>query len=279
MKTEADLAPEIAALGAGRAALEVQLQALRQWLELRGRVYASDGNYSEENTFFDFIGFCVTKLTKTLGAIVTLLDYHFPEDAAILGRSAYELYLAIGAVSANPQLMDDFVFKPIGKRTGRLRHPVTAAGKPVWRTLLDSETGEEMSSGVSVARLAEATRHPEDARLHPIIYGFLSEHVHTNMLASGAYRTSDQTRYTHTGYGGLLQYTFWTVYIGAIVIDLFGEFEGEPADRLNDVWTEAKAGSKDAVRELLNVLKVSEGFEPVPDLISARLRLVPDREL
>lgn len=276
MTAEDNFPPEVMALGAGRAALEVQLQALQFWVELRGKVYASAGDYSAEHTYIDFIGFCVTKFTKSLGAIVTLLDSGFPEDAGILTRSAYESYLAIAAVSADPQLTDDFVFKPIGKHAGRLVHPVATSGKPIWRTLVDSETGEEFSSGVSIARLSEVTGYPADAQLHPVVYGFLSEHVHTNMLASGAYRTLDETAYSISQYGGLLQYTFWATYVGAIVIDLFSGFDGED-DRLEAAWNEAKAGSLEALRELLSVMQVSDGFERVPELMSARLGLKASR--
>ena len=86
----------------------------------------------------------------------------------------------------------------------------------------------------------------------------------------------DETAYSISQYGGLLQYTFWATYVGAIVIDLFSGFDGED-DRLEAAWNEAKAGSLEALRELLSVMQVSDGFERVPELMSARLGLKASR--
>src|SRR5687767_11875300 len=85
--------------------------------------------YREDYVTNDFFYYCITKSAKSLLAINHLLEKGLGEDAQILLRSAYENYLAISFLSANPERLDDLVDRKVGIFTGRYDHPLNSKGK------------------------------------------------------------------------------------------------------------------------------------------------------
>lgn len=63
---------------------------------------------------YDFEYFTFTKSTKTLLSIRTLLKENRNEDVLILLRSIFENYLACRYFNENDELIDNFIFIPIG---------------------------------------------------------------------------------------------------------------------------------------------------------------------
>src|SRR5262245_10464885 len=85
-------------------------------------------DYRDDYVTNDFIYYCVTKSTKTLLAINALIALGLGEDAQILLRSAYENYLAISYLRANPHRLDDLVEMKIAVSGGHVEHPLTSKG-------------------------------------------------------------------------------------------------------------------------------------------------------
>lgn len=173
----------------------------------------------------DFFYYCFTKSTKTLAAINMLLDDGFGEDAQILVRASYENYLAIAFLAAHPERLDDLVTKKIGLKTGDFEHPVTPAGRKDYRKVVDLETGETLPFSLSVAEMSALTKYPEDLVVHQLLYGFLSEHCHAHMMASGNYRDPSNRRYVVFNLSQTLQAKVYALYVYTLSISELARFQ------------------------------------------------------
>lgn len=158
----------------------------------------------------DFVYFCVAKTCKSTGAIIALLKQEYPEDALIILRSVYENYLSIGYLLKNPANVDDLVFKRVGLAAGVFVHPLTPKNKRDTRKLLDPASGEIYDFGLTIGELARGALRGVDLNLHSGMYPYLCEHVHSNMIASGNYRNTDETRYTYKDNSNTTLARFWT---------------------------------------------------------------------
>lgn len=164
----------------------------------------------------DFLYFCVAKTCKSTGAVIELLKQEYPEDALIILRSIYENYLSIRYLLKNPLNVDDLVSKRVGLATGAFVHPLTPKNKKNTRKLLDPASGEVYDFDLTIGELARGALSDVDLNLHSGMYPYLCEHVHPNMIASGNYRNTDETRYTYKDNSNTKLARFWvcvTLYL------------------------------------------------------------------
>ncbi|MBE9205838.1 hypothetical protein IQ244_04780 [Nostoc sp. LEGE 06077] len=177
----------------------------------------AEDDFSQEIVVHDYVFYCFTKACKSLMAVSLLLDNRLPEDAMILLRSVYESYLHIVYVLQNPDHIDDFVQKKIGIYTGRFKHPVSKKGNKMCNQVIDSETGEISTYGIGISTLVHGSKYQFDKEVHTVMFPFLSEHTHPNMIASGNYR-EDDIYYSYWQASNTLQSAFYAVYISTLIL-------------------------------------------------------------
>jgi hypothetical protein len=267
-----EIPPVFLALGGLRAALELHFRALASVVDRLGVVQAAAvPKVSRAGARHDFLFFCITKSCKTVAAITSLLDSYFSEETYPLTRTVYEHYIAIACVLANDKYLDEFLTKPIGLSAGTLQHPVSKSGKPIHREMVHTASGVRFPGIASVGELARSTGYKYDAEVHRVLYTFLSEHTHPNMLGSGNYRDSSGTRYSYSEKTGLLQAAFWACFVSALVVSEVSKLVRVPAE-VREQLREANAASKEALDEALRILETTGSFARVPELVRARLR-------
>jgi Family of unknown function (DUF5677) len=184
----------------------------------------AEDNFSQDIVVHDYVFYCFTKACKSLMAVSLLLDNRLSEDAMIILRSVYESYLHIVYVLQNPERIDDFVQKKIGLYTGRLKHPVSKKGNKMSNQVIDSETGEISPYGIGMSTLVNGSKYQFDKDVHTVMFPFLSEHTHPNMIASGNYR-ADDIYYSYWQASNTLQSAFYAVYISTLILSEALAFE------------------------------------------------------
>jgi len=184
----------------------------------------AEDDFSQQIVVHDYVFYCFTKACKSLMSVSLLLDNRLPEDAMILLRSVYESYLHIVYVLQNPERIDDFVQKKIGLYTGRLKHPVSKKGNKLANQVIDSETGEILTYGIGMSTLFYGSKYQFDKEVHTVMFPFLSEHTHPNMIASGNYR-DDDIYYSYWQASNTLQSAFFAVYLSTLILSEALTFE------------------------------------------------------
>ena len=74
--------------------------------------------HDKSHTFHDYLMLCLTKATKTFGSNYILITNYRGEDALILCRSIYEIYLTVSFLLANPGEINSLVAGKIGLKAG-----------------------------------------------------------------------------------------------------------------------------------------------------------------
>lgn len=184
----------------------------------------AENNFSHQRVVHDYVFYCFTKACKTLMAISLLIDNKLPEDAMILLRSVYESYLHIVYVLNNPNHIDDLVQKKIGLSIGRLKHPISKKGDKKFNQVIDSQTGEISTYGIGMSTLVNGSKYQFDKAVHTVMFPFLSEHTHPNMIASGNYREND-IYYSYWEASNTLQSAFFAVYVSTLILSEALAFE------------------------------------------------------
>lgn len=226
-------------------------------------------SYQDRYVINDFFYYCITKSTKTLIAINLLIRSNLGEDAQILLRSAYENYLAASFLLANPARLDDLVGKKIGVHTGYFKHPINSKGKSDRRNIVDPCSGEVLPFEVPVAEMASTGRHTEDNDVHWHLYGFLSEHVHPHMMASGNYRDESRIRYSYVTQTQTLQASIFATYIYLLLLCEVRYFEGLDDLDLKSTDKLARSGAE-IVERTLSVMEFDPPMDALPIAIRAR---------
>ncbi len=147
-----------------------------------------------EELSFDIAFFCFTKsvrLNESIEEIIRICNY---EDAYALLRGAYELYIYMAFIRADNNRISDSIFK-IGLETGMYKHPVTKKGKLNKSLIVDTTNNNVYQYGLGIFEKVQHTQFVEDKEVHNIIYKFLSEHCHVNIMTSGNYRDDKTLRY------------------------------------------------------------------------------------
>jgi len=229
-------------------------------------------NYNDANVANDFFYYCFTKSTKTLIAINVLIEERLGEDAQILIRAAYENYLAISFLVSNPDRLDDLVAKKVGAHTGYLQHPLTSRGRIDYRKVIDPDSGEKLPFGLSVAEMVSLGKYSEDREVHWPLYGFLSEHCHPHMMASGNYRDKTNLHYSYENKIQVLQAVVYATYIYVLLLDEARCFQQLKRPEAGKASKLIKAGIA-IIKRALKILIFEQPMERLPNAISSRLEL------
>ncbi|MDP2388570.1 MAG: DUF5677 domain-containing protein [Bacteroidota bacterium] len=170
--------------------------------------------------FHDLVLFGYTKSCKSLLASRILIENIYQEDAQIILRSVYETYLSLNYVYRNPNTIEHFTKKSIGVSAGLLQHPTNKHGKKIKNQIINPDTNEVEAFGISIATLVSALPKNSEIKAHDIIYPYLCEHTHFNMISSGNYREPDHKKYTYINYHSYDQPIIIQEYIMLIFLDL-----------------------------------------------------------
>ena len=213
-------------------------QFIQSYSIVEASIHQDKENY-EYLCFNDFLHCCFTKSCKSLLAIQNLLLNKFPEDALIVLRSVYENYLHISYVLANPDKIDDLVKKIIGAKLGYFKHPLSKKGKPIKNKIIDPTTDEILDFGIFINDLVEGGKYEIDKQIHTILYPFLCELVHFNMITAGNYRDPEnEWKFSYANENNCLQSYTTALYIGILILTEFSYFEDiSPEDEENLILT------------------------------------------
>ena len=144
----------------------------------------------------DYVFFCYTKGTRSLLAADILLTEGFFEDVKVLIRSIYECYINASFAFHNPDKINDLIGLRVGEYFGRYTHPISKKGNVIRKKLIHPITKEIIDFNTSIAKMASNTNKERDAKVHPVLYSFLSEFTHVHMIASGSYRNDTEDWYS-----------------------------------------------------------------------------------
>jgi hypothetical protein len=161
-------------------------------LQKRSKSQATDQN----DLVHDYVFFCYTKGTRSLLAANILLTEGLFEDAKIVIRSVYECYINASFAFRNPDKIDDLIELRVGEYFGTYTHPISKKGSIIRKKLIHPITKEVIDFNTSVAKMASNTNKEWDAKVHPLLYSFLSEFTHVHMIASGSYRNDTEDWYS-----------------------------------------------------------------------------------
>ncbi|RUR73894.1 DUF5677 domain-containing protein [Chlorogloeopsis fritschii PCC 9212] len=226
-----------------------------------------ENDFSQEIVVHDYVFYCFTKACKSLMAVSLLLDNRLPEDAMILLRSVYESYLHIVYVLKNPERIDDFVQKKIGLYTGRFKHPVSKKRNKMSNQVINSETGEISNYGIGMSTLVNGSNYKFDKEVHTVIFPFLSEHTHPNMIASGSYR-KDDIYYSYWQASNTLQSTFFAVYISTLILSEALTFE--KLVEAKEIKYQCRQSIK-LCEQFLALVECPNPFDSFPNNVQSRL--------
>lgn len=158
----------------------------------------SNQESTTEELAYDIAFFCFTKsirLNESIEAVIKICNY---EDAYALLRGAYELYVYMAFIRADNNRISDSIFK-IGLEAGMYKHPVTKKGKLNKSLIVDTTNNNVYQYGLGIFEKVQQSPFASDKEIHNIIYKFLSEHCHVNMMTSGNYREDKTLRYKING--------------------------------------------------------------------------------
>lgn len=229
-------------------------------------------DFDETNVTNDFFYYCVTKSAKTLIAINRLIEEHLGEDAQILLRASYENYLAISFLAANPDRLDDLVAKKVGVHTGYLQHPVSPSGRINYRKVIDPDSGEHLPFDLSIAEMVSLGKYSEDREVHWPLYGFLSEHCHPHMMASGNYRDKTNLRNSYENKGQVLSAVVYATYIYLLLLYEVRCFEPLKRPESGQVAKLIRSGAA-IIKRALKILIFERPVERLPNAMRCRIGL------
>ncbi|MHC5765743.1 MAG: DUF5677 domain-containing protein [Nostoc sp.] len=232
-----------------------------------------DNDFSQEYVVHDYVFYCFTKACKSLMAVSILLENKLPEHAMSLLRNVYENYLHIIYVIQNPENIDDFVHKKIGLYTGRLQHPVSQKGRKLSNQVIDTQTGETSPYGVGISTLVSRSKYKYDQAVHTIMFPFLSEHTHPNMVASSNYREDDDIHYSYWQASNTLQAAFFALYISTLILSESLTFEA--LVEIKEIKYECRQSMK-LCKRFLTLMEFPNQFDSLPNDIQNRITELAD---
>jgi len=245
------------------------LELGRDWLNAKADRRTMSSAQVKEDVVHDFACFALTKGVRSARAAAVLVDGGFYEDALVATRTAYECYLHVAFILAQPSRVDDLVSARLGAYSGAYDIPLTKNGKRKWQTVIDPESGRTFSNGIPIPELAMGTNYPQDRGVHQQLYAFLSEHAHVHMVALGSYVTVDYERFVcepspSNPYSAnlMLSYVAWL-----LVSELAASGEVDPFDPDEEAELDIL---RDALHEALEV-EVDDPLSGLPEAMRLRL--------
>jgi hypothetical protein len=201
----------------------LQIELLEELINRNGDVKVLTKEVNEivgRDVYHDFVYFVLTKTCKSLRASILLAEKIFPEDSQILLRSVYENYLTLNHLSKNMEDLDLFVSKTIGLAAGFFSHPLSSNNKVQRNKILNPETGEVSSFGISINTMASSINSLIEKEAHKELYPYLCELTHLNMISSGNYRNKEGSKYIYNAYESYHNPYIFLPYVLIIFCDL-----------------------------------------------------------
>ncbi|ERI11706.1 hypothetical protein HMPREF0083_00226 [Aneurinibacillus aneurinilyticus ATCC 12856] len=154
----------------------------------------------------DFIFFCFSKFTKTILAIDKLIKSGFYEDALILTRSNYENFINSKAVVINPKMIDHLVEYKLGLINEK-KYKFVNKRKSI---IANIETNAEIQYINTISKIAKKSKEQDTYR---IVYSYLCDITHCNIITSGYYRNGIQYSYELKNEIALYNALLWSVFL------------------------------------------------------------------
>jgi|GEM_PF-6448006 len=162
---------------------------------------------------YDYIFLGLTKITKTLIAILELERIGCYEDALILTRSNLEMYFKSRAVYYDDKLVDNFIQIELGLHDKKYR--IISYNKRLRTRIIKSINGQEFNY---LDNYKEIALRADEVYLYSNFYGFLSEVCHCNMITSGYYRkTFNEEKYSYNEKSGEARFNLLMINIIIII--------------------------------------------------------------
>ncbi|HWZ15855.1 MAG TPA: tetratricopeptide repeat protein [Mucilaginibacter sp.] len=192
--------------------LKINLKKQQEVIDEYGETRYLKSN-NQKDIPFDYIFFCFTKFTKTINAILILIDKGLPEDAMALLYSVYRNYLTINFVVKNPDLVQLFILYPSYDRMVDENNILNSLA------YLDPKTKEERRVYPLLNKLIVHTARKEDAIVHSYLDMHLSDHAYSSFMAAGNFRNAKENHYNYKSDGMVLQAAYLCSYLQYITFD------------------------------------------------------------
>jgi hypothetical protein len=255
-----------------RKLINSQLSLFEKLIDINGEVICIKKNQSEiefEDLFHDFIFFALTKTYKSFRASLILADNFFQEDSQVIIRTIYENYLSIKYVSKTPSEIYHFTYKALGISTNQLSHPLSKNGRLQKNKILNPKTGDIEEFGLSITKMAENLESDHEIVLHKILYPYLCEHTHLNMIASGNYRNNEDNKYLYDSLEGYYDPFIYQAYLLILFIDYFTTDIGLSDEKLaRKMFALNKSIKKELITILANYNKENSMIDLIDHMVS-----------
>jgi len=176
-----------------------------------------NGEIDGGDAFSDFFLFCLTKSFKSFGAVNTLIQHQFSQDALILLRTVYETYLILSYLIKNPMEINEILGKRLGFSKGVYQKIKDTKGRIIRGKLIDTRNQEVFDFGISISKISKSGRYEIDGLIHEILYKFLSEFVHPNMICSVGYMDVKNCKFSYRNNESYLIPMWISVYLQTII--------------------------------------------------------------
>lgn len=183
-----------------------------------------NGDIDGGDAFSDFILFCLTKSFKSLGAVNILIQHQFSQDALIILRTIYETYLIISYLIKNPLEINEILGKKLGFSKGVYQKIKDSKGKIIRGKLIDIRNQQVFDFGISISKISKSGRYEIDGQIHEILYKFLSEFVHPNMICSVGYMDKRKGKFSYRNNESYLIPMWISVYLQTIILHEIHDF-------------------------------------------------------
>ena len=142
--------------------------------------------------------FCLTKSIRTMGAIESLTDEGFGEDALILIRSMFEAYLHVAYSLSCPDRAELLAQARVGLIAGTHRYLKSARGRTDFSRIEETASGRVLDVGIGFKAMAKASPFAGDIELYDTLYEFLSGYAHPDISAFPTYVDGATSTYEHS---------------------------------------------------------------------------------
>lgn len=202
------------------------MESIKEFIDKYGLVLGIKKNWKIDggDAFSDFFMFCLTKSFKSFGAVNTLIQYQFSQDALILLRTIYESYLILSYLIKNPSEIEEILKKRLGFSKGVFQQVKNSKGKVVRGKLIDTRNQEIFDYGISVSKISQNGKYEIDGQIHEVLYKFLSEFVHPNMICSVGYMDEENGKFSYINNSSYFIPMWISVYLQSIILHEIHDF-------------------------------------------------------
>lgn len=244
-------------------------QIIDKYGEVRGITKDPD-KIVPDDYFLDFLLFALTKSCKSFLSASILCENFCQEDAQIILRSNYEIYLALSYVIKFPDSLNHYI-KSLGVSLGEIEHPKSNKGRIQKNKIINPYSGKIESFGLSISTLLTGVDSEFEKKIHDFLYPYLCEHTHLNMISSGNYRSVDQSKYVYFSFEGYDIPIVYLEYILILFLDLLeNKIKFDDKRLTKEISKKNQIGKKTLIKHLKDFI-TSDNQKDKIELIIKRL--------